>query len=242
MHPRRLGPLVACLLAVAGCSGGRAQLHRALATIPPSSGADLAAGYAVHYPDVIEVTDAGRPDRSGRFAVGPDGGIDWPDRPHVAGLTATRVAAALAHELRVRESQVSVRVAEYRSQHLYLVGEIAAERQVVAYRGPETVVELLQRVGLTENAALGEVEVVRGHVADGKPPEVFVVDLHAILIERDPESNVRLEPSDHVHVGQRRPSKVAECLHPLIRPAYEALFGVSDRPKRSWGTSPAPTP
>ena len=98
--------------------------------------------------------------------------------------------------------------------------------QLVAYRGPETVVELLQRVGVTENAALGQVVVVRGHVADGKPPEVFQVDLHAILMKHDQQTNVRLEPSDHVHVGERRASKMVGCVNPMLRPFYETLFGV----------------
>src|SRR5262249_54403793 len=123
-------------------------------------------------------------------------------------------------------SAVRVRVAEYLSQQVYLVGEVAADRQVVAYRGPETVVELLQRVGLGANANLSDVTVVRGHVADGKPPEGFTGDVNAILLKRDQQTNVRLEPSDHVYVGQRKPSKIAESLNPIVRPIYETVFGV----------------
>lgn len=219
MDARRLGPLAVCLLALAGCAN-HAQLHRALQRAPAPSGPHLLAGYVVRCPDVLDVTG---PQVSGRFVVGPDGRLDAPGRPRVAGLTAPAIAALLS---RAAGSEVTVRVAEHRSQFVYVVGEVAADRQAVAYRGPETVVELLQRVGLSENAALAEVTVVRAHVADGKPPEVFRVDLRAILSKRDDQTNVRLAPSDHVHVEQRRPSRLATCLHPILRAPYEAVFGV----------------
>src|SRR4051812_8326434 len=119
MNPRHLGPmLVPCLLALAGCAGSRAQLHRALESLPPPTGRDLEAEYVVRCPDVLDVRVTARPDRSGTFAVGPDGGIAWPGRPHVAGLSAPRIASTLARELRVGTSDVRVRVAEYRSQHV----------------------------------------------------------------------------------------------------------------------------
>jgi protein involved in polysaccharide export with SLBB domain len=225
MKARHLGPLAACLVALVGCASGRAHLRDALSSQAPPAGRDLEAEYVVRCPDVLEARLSNHQEVM-RFEVGPDGGIDLPRRLRVAGLSPPRIAALLAREWRVDSDAVRVRVAEYRSQQVYLVGEVAADRQVVAYRGPETVVELLQRVGLGANANLSDVTVVRGHVADGKPPEVFAVDLNAILLKRDQQTNVRLEPSDHVHVGQRRPSKIAESLNPILRPICETVFGV----------------
>jgi protein involved in polysaccharide export with SLBB domain len=223
MKAWHLGPLAAGLLALAGCAGDRAQLRDALAGQPAPPGRDLEAEYVIRCPDVLAVQVAGRAEWSGTFEVAPDGRVALPRRPRLAGLTAPRAAALLTAEL---GAAVTVHVADYRSQQVYLVGEFAPDKQVVAYRGPETVTEVLHRVGLGANAELEEVKVVRGHVADGKPPEVFTVDLEAILLKRDPQTNVRLEPSDHVHVAQRRPSAVAECLNPIVRPVYETLFGV----------------
>jgi protein involved in polysaccharide export with SLBB domain len=239
MKVRHLGPLAACLVALAGCASGRAHLRDALAGQAPPAGRDLEAEYVVRCPDVLEVRLSNQPEPM-KFEVGPDGGIGLPRRSRVAGLSPPRIAVLLAHELGVEPAAVRVRVAEYRSQSVYLVGEVAADRQVVAYRGPETVVELLQRVGLGGNANLRSVTVVRGHVADGKPPEVFAVDLDAILMKRDQQTNVRLEPSDHVHVGQRRSSKIAESLNPIVRPIYETLFGVKSEAKAGRSAAEGP--
>ena len=80
------------------------------------------------------------------------------------------------------------------------------------YIGPETVVDLLQRVGgLSPDAAPAEVQVVRGNVAEGETPEIFHVDLQAIVVKQDQASNVRLQPSDQIYVGQSRRSSFARA-------------------------------
>jgi protein involved in polysaccharide export with SLBB domain len=127
----------------------------------------------------------------------------------------------------VSSEQVSVSVASYASQEVLLFGEVPGLERAVAYRGPETVLDLLQRVGgLAPGAAPDEIQVVRTHVADGRPPEVFRVDLRAILYKHDMETNVRLEPFDQVHIGQSRTSRLGSCLPPLFRPVYDSLSGL----------------
>ena len=111
-------------------------------------------------------------------------------------------------------------------------GDLESARQVVRYRGPETVVDLLRRVNLGNRAELGEVRVVRAHVADGKPPEVFNVDLRGVLVDRDGSTNIRLEPSDHIHIGQRQPCGVARCLPPWLREVGVPWPGRNDTPRR----------
>src|SRR5262245_13741728 len=219
--------VAACLLGLAGCAGHRERLHQALLDpAHPALARDLEAQYVVRCPDVLEIKIEGRPALSGRYEVGPDGRIALAPSARVAALGAPRVAALLARELRVPAENVSIQVAEHRSQSLFLVGEVEAQRQVIDYRGPETVVDLLRRIDIGSKAALGEVRVVRGHIADGKPPEVFSVDLEAILLRRDLQTNVRLEPSDHIHIAERQPSKVACYLPPWVRPVYESCFGI----------------
>jgi hypothetical protein len=87
---------------------------------------------------------------------------------------------------------------------------------------------MLQRVGgITSGAAPTNIQVVRAHVADGKPPDVFQVDLEAILEKNDQETNVKLQPFDQVYVGQSRTSCIKKCLPPWMRPLYGRVFGLS---------------
>ncbi|MFO0925589.1 MAG: hypothetical protein U0736_00930 [Gemmataceae bacterium] len=211
------GPGFALLL---GCVTPHQRMERSLLgdRNPAAHARDLHQHYRVYFPDQLVIDVAGRPDCSGKRTVALDGRV--PLTPLLAvpvdGRRTPEIARLIARRLAVPAEAVRVEVANYRSQQLVLIGEVGA-RQVVDYRGPETVVDLLQRVGgLQPGADVDDVRVVRAHVADGNPPEVFHVDLTAILRKGDLQTNVRLQPGDHVHIGQTRSSQVACYLPPCL--------------------------
>jgi protein involved in polysaccharide export with SLBB domain len=227
-QPWLLGPLVAL---AAGCAAHHSQLEQALLADrnPAAHSQGASAEYRVHCPDVLEVRVAGSGGPSRRCRIGADGRIDLGDagRLRVDSQTTPQVAAAAAELLDVSAGRVEVRVAEFSSQQVYVFGEVTGQQRALPYRGPETVLDLLQRAGgLTPGAAPSDVEVVRPHVADGKTPEVFHVSLDAILHQNDQHSNVRLEPFDQVYIGQSSPSRLRPCVPPWLRPLYEALCGM----------------
>jgi protein involved in polysaccharide export with SLBB domain len=214
-----VAPLLALL---AGCAGGGPRLDRALLAdrTPAAHHAGCADCYRVRCPDVLDVDVPGRPAWGGPHPVGPDGRIalggDFALR--VEGQTPPEVAGRVASLAGADPDRVRVHVAAYNSQQIYLFGEVSGPPRAVPYQGPETVLDLLQRAGgITPGAEVGNVHVVRAHVADGRPPEVFQVDLAAILQRHDQGTNVQLEPFDEVYVGQTRRSAVADCLPPWIR-------------------------
>jgi hypothetical protein len=223
MLGRLLGLFALCLL-LAGCAGPRGAFRRALRTdfVAAAHPQDLAALYQVHTPDVLEVRVTARPDCCGRRAVRIEGEIDLaPGEPlRVGGLPARQIAARIAKRLRVPESQVEVRVAEHNSQSLYLFSDDGGAARVIPYRGPETVLDLFRRLPAQARLADGEVHVVRSHVADGNPPEVFRVDLRAILLREDLQTNVRLEPFDRIVIGQSRRARVLGQMPPWVRRAF----------------------
>jgi protein involved in polysaccharide export with SLBB domain len=190
--------------------------------------------YRVGCPDVLEVAVSQRPELHGRQRVGPDGRIDAgrAGRIRIEGETAAEAAGTLAEALGVPAAAVEIRVVEYSSQYVFVIGQIIGQARAVPYRGPETVLDLLHRVGgITPGAAPGDVSVVRGKVAEGGQPEVFHVDLRAILERRDQRTNITLQPLDQVFVGESRPCAFERCLPPWLRPTYEALCGMR-RPGR----------
>jgi protein involved in polysaccharide export with SLBB domain len=221
--------LVLCLLA--GCAWGQVHLDEALLAEAGRAGRNEGVGdqYLVRCPDVLDVTIEGHPDWDGPHTVKADGriGLARLGRVRVEGLSAPEVAARIARQAEVPPSAVRVRVAEYNSQQVYLVGEVTGLQRAVAYQGPETVLDLLQRTGgITPGAAPGEVHVVRPGVAEGRPPQVFHIDLKAIVLDRDQRTNLRLQPFDQVHVGESQQSCFAKCVPPCLRTVYDGLWGM----------------
>lgn len=228
--PRRAW-LALMLWLPAGCAPWRPALDCAM---PADHGLaarreNVAETYTVSCPDVLEVVVAAHSELTGQREIGVDGRIDLGamGRLRVEGRTVGEVAILLAQIAGVPPSGVHVRVAEYKSQKLYLVGQVAGLQRVVPYQGPETVVDLLHRVGgITPGAAPDDVHVSRPRVLEGKPPEVFRVDLQAILLRHDPRTNIYLQPQDQIYVGETRRFSISKCIPPWLRPLYETLCGM----------------
>ena len=175
----------------------------------------------------------GRRGAGGRRApVGADGRIPLADGDWVRadGLTAAEIAGAAAQSLGLPPEQVQIQVVGYNSQQIYVFGAVAGLQRAVPYQGPETVVDLLQRVGgVNSGAAIGDVQVLRSHVADGSSPELFRVDLQAILFKNDLRTNILLEPFDQVYIAQTRKSSLTSCFPPWLQPLYEKICGMRPR-------------
>jgi protein involved in polysaccharide export with SLBB domain len=216
------GLLMLLLVLLSGCLSNREQIEQALIAYrpPPAHLVQVAAQYRARCPDLLQVDIAGLPRYSGPQRIGPDGCIDLGDagRLPVDGATVPEIIRMVAECIGVAPEQVRVSVAEYNSQYLYVFGQVAGSQRAVPYQGPETVLDLLHRVGgLQPGAAVSEVTVIRPHVAEGKTPEVFHIDLAAIVLRNDPETNLLLQPFDQVHIGQSPRSSYRDCLPPWLR-------------------------
>ena len=88
-------------------------------------------------------------------------------------------------------------------------------------------IDLLRRIGgLPPGTKLNQVYVVRPNVAGGDRPEVFRVDVAAVLIDHNQATNVPVQPSDEVYVGETRRSVVARMLPDWLGPLYRRLAGL----------------
>jgi protein involved in polysaccharide export with SLBB domain len=210
---------VSLLALLSGCAS---HLDRALLADhnPAAHQARPDVDYCIHCPDVLEVI---LPHWKGEVSVGPDGRVTVEGLSvRVDGETQADATRQIAAHLGTDASAVRVRVVGFNSQQLYVHGEVVGLQRAVAYRGSETVIDLLQRVGgIAPGAAPGDIQVVRSHVADGRPPEVFHVKLEEILKRGDQSTNVSLQPFDQIYIGQSRRDCVACCLPPWLR----SLFG-----------------
>jgi protein involved in polysaccharide export with SLBB domain len=157
----------------------------------------------------------------------------------VEGKTLAETARVVATQVGLSPENVRLRVRDYKSQQIYLVGQVAGHQRTVPYQGPETVADLLQRIGgITPGAEAGNIRVVRAHIPDGRPPEVFTVDLKAIYLRNDEQTNLVLEPFDQVYVGEMKRSSLGNCFPRWIRPVYEKLLGLRPAGEK-WKDTPS---
>jgi polysaccharide export outer membrane protein len=158
-----------------------------LPTVPPPLPAQ-AASYVVGPQDVLIITFYDQPELTGKFTVETDGTFTYPliGRVRVGGITLRDVEALLRKELVgqgfFRDPQITVSVEQYRSQKIYIVGEV---RTPGAYpmSGDMRLVEALALAGSTLPTASGEAVIV--HVSS----EPLVLDPAQTVAPSDPRAN-----------------------------------------------------
>jgi polysaccharide export outer membrane protein len=180
--------------------------------------------YVVGPNDVLAVTVFNQPQLTGKYVVEADGMFTFPllGRVSVGGLTLRAVEDHLRERLAkgyLKDPQVSVVIEKYRSQHVYVMGEV---RQPGAFElsGPITLVEALARAASTTDRAGNEALIVRssnGAVPDAATVESASGSTDAPVIRVNLQSlqtgtlsqNVALWPGDTVFVPRAEPVVVS---------------------------------
>lgn len=236
-----------CALAalLTGCADAR-FVHRNCPIPPnPKAAADTPApdaAYRIGCPDVLEVAFADRPGWDAIASVDLDGRLplNEPGQPRVEGRTIEQVRDDLARLAEVSPDRVRVRLAAAHSGNVYLHGPIRGQIRFVPYQGPEPAIDFLNRVGgLPPGSKVTEVYVVRPNVVTAAAPEVFRVDVPAVVLDNNPATNVPLRPSDQVYIGETKGSRFSRMLPHWLGPTYRRLVGLL--PDEWWSfTRPGP--
>lgn len=195
---------------LAGCISPR---ERFVSTHSHSSA--VPTEYRLVFPDAVEIQVQGHSEFSGIFQLNPEGRIDLPglDTPRIEGDTLAMLQTRLSNLMQIPPETIQCRVAQFRGQMLFVYGPIKGPPRAVSYEGPEDVVSFLRRVGgLDAGAALRRIHVVRSNLQRDLPPEVFEIDVHAIVQKNDPKSNLILMPLDEVYVGETSRSLLYKLL------------------------------
>jgi polysaccharide export outer membrane protein len=165
---RWLGLFIALALSSSGVG--------AAAQVPPSplerTAASAPIDYVVGSQDVLTVTCYDQADMSGKFTVEADGTFTYPyiGRVKAGGLTLRaleeRLKKLLVDQGYFRNPQITVAVDVYKSQKVFIVGEV---RQAGTYplSGDMSLVEVLARAGSTLPSASGEAIIVHASGANG---------------------------------------------------------------------------
>src|SRR4029453_6383897 len=144
----------------------------------PQLGAEEPSLYIVGPNDTLAITVYEQPQLSGKYIVQPDGTFAFPllGRVKVGGLSVQAIENEMRDRLTkgyLRNPQVSVVVETYRSQQIFIIGEVK-QPGGLQFTGTMTMVEALARVGsVTENAG-SEALIVR-QAPGAQPPDAAVL-------------------------------------------------------------------
>jgi len=138
--------------------------------------------------------------------VDRDGAIYFPlaGRVRAAGRTVPELRSQIARQLSrfVKDPQVEVEIAAYRSQRVFMVGEVKTPGNLMITDVPMPIADAIgQAGGTTPDADLSAVTVTRGQ-------QSFTVDLERLFYEGDLSLNMALRHGDVITVPDRRQRKI----------------------------------
>jgi polysaccharide export outer membrane protein len=169
--------------------------------------------YTVGPNDVLLVTVYNQPQLSGKFVVEADGSIAFPllGRVPAGGLSVRAIEDTVRQRLAagfVNDPQVNVTVDQYRSQQIFVMGEVKQPGSL-QFTGSMTLIEALARAGSTTERAGMEVMVVRSPSGSGSgapAPGPNATDANTIRVNLQGlqsgalSQNVPLQPGDTIFV------------------------------------------
>jgi polysaccharide export outer membrane protein len=162
----RLWAIVAFVMWAIAFDCAHAQSPAGPGTTPPEPQlGQPAANYIVGPQDVLTITSYDQAELTGKFTVESDGSFTYPyiGRVSVGGMTLRGVETSLKKQLATqgyfKDAQITVAIEQYRSQKIYIVGEVRTPG-AYAMSGNMQLVEALALAGSTLPTASGEAVVV----------------------------------------------------------------------------------
>jgi polysaccharide export outer membrane protein len=207
--------------------------------------------YLVGAQDVLTITVWDQADLSGKFTVEADGTFTFPliGRIKAGGLGLRAIEAELRRLLSdgyFKNPQVSVAVEQYRSQRVFVVGEVRSPG-TYSLTGNMTLIEALSRAGSTTAGASGEAVIARlgtgaseiGAAApDASDAETVRVDL-AALQSGALDKNIALRDGDTIYVPRAETIYVfGQVKNPGMYPLQQADTTVLQALSLAGGVTP----
>jgi len=193
----------------------------AVALASGQSQSELTKGnYVIGSQDVLSIAVWDQPDLSGKFTVESDGSFTFPlvGRILAGGLTLRDLESLLRKRLAdgyFKNPQVSVAVEQYRSQRIFVIGEV---RSPGAYplTGDMTLIEALARAGSTTVEAAGEAVIVR-------PPAGRLASAPILPNQEDASEVIRVNIRD-LQVGQLSQNIALQDGDTIFVPRAETIY------------------
>jgi polysaccharide export outer membrane protein len=177
----------------------------------------LDSGYVLGPDDQIVIHAIDSPEISDKpFLIGMNGNVTLPliGRVQAGGLTVERLEMEVNTRLKkyVQDPQVSVTVAEFRSQPVSVFGAVS-KPGVIQLRGRKTLYEVLSMAGGPNEAAGSSLTVTRRRENGEIPLPGATIDptgqfstaelnVQEILEGKNPAANIEIKPNDTISVSE----------------------------------------
>jgi polysaccharide biosynthesis/export protein len=181
--------------------------------------AQEAGGYRVGPKDVLNISVMGHTELTGKYLVAADGTVSFPllGSVKVAERSQAEIAADLVARLAdgfFKKPQVTVEIAEYLSQRVFVMGEVRTPGSL-SFSGSTTLLEALARAGSLTEQAGGEVVLLRqapgGPAGPIAPGQTGVNELARISVQQLRSGsivNVALQDGDTIFVPRAQSVRV----------------------------------
>ena len=181
-----------------------------LVAMPSRPAAQSAANYTIGPLDVLTIQVFDQPDLGGKYTVETDGTFSFPliGRVKASGMSLRAFEGELKSKLAdgyFKNPQVTVAIEQYRSQRVFVNGEVRLPGPV-PLTGGMTLIEALSRAGSTLPTSSGEVSVVRPPQTSSGAPDTSGAGAEMFRASiRDLESgvlkqNIELRDGDQIYV------------------------------------------
>jgi polysaccharide export outer membrane protein len=183
MHASTLALLVALFVTTPVVGAPRPQADGGRQNVPPDS-------YIVGPQDQLSITVFEESELTGKYRVDSDGWFSFPllERVRAAGRTVSELQATLTALLAngfLKNPQVRVEIDQYKSQSVFVSGEVRAPGKILMSGNSMTLLEALAQAGSPTQSASNEITVTRrDEAADSAEPTFIRVNRRDLEVGR----------------------------------------------------------
>jgi polysaccharide export outer membrane protein len=180
--------------------------------------------YTLGPEDVITITVLRHPEVSGQYVINSEGKIQYEfvGDEVLLGLTKDEAQQVIAKRLEtfIVNPEVTVKITEYNSKVVYVVGEVGAPGKIfmrgdtITVRDALLAASLPQLTAATEHAKLFTPSET-GRVRSKK------VNVYALLYKGDLRENYVMKPGDTIYLPATLWAKVARFINPVTQPVSQ---------------------
>lgn len=181
--------------------------------------------YTLGPADVIAVTVLRHPEVSGLYTLNSEGKIqfEFVGDQSLNGLTKEEAAAALAKSLEayIVHPDITVKIMEYNSKVVYVVGEVGAPGKIYMRGDTITVRDALLAAGLPQLTASTDNATMFTPSDNGKVVSKRV-NVYALLYKGDLRENYIMKPGDTIYLPPTLWAKIGRLMNPITQPVGSA--------------------